>query len=73
MADFREKRLYRISEQGKIAGVCAGLSEYFGMDVTLIRLAMVAFALAGGGGVLFYIIAAIVMPDKKDLDLDPKK
>ncbi|MCW1908644.1 MAG: PspC domain-containing protein [Candidatus Saccharibacteria bacterium] len=67
MTSWKDKRLYKISEQGKIAGVCAGLSEYFELDVTLIRLAMVASIFIGGAGIVFYIIAALVMPDKKDL------
>lgn len=69
----RPKRLYRDARSAKIGGVCAGLAEYFNIDVTLIRLAMIAFAVAGGSGVLFYVLAWIVMPEKGDLDLDPKK
>lgn len=57
-----EKRLYKSSVDKKIDGVCAGIAEYFGIDPTLIRLAVVAFTLLGGSGVLFYIIAAIVIP-----------
>ncbi len=49
-----------------IAGVCAGLAEYFGIDATLIRLAFVVFTFMGGSGLLAYIIAAIVIPDKAD-------
>lgn len=67
MTNWKEKRLYKISEQGKIAGVCAGLSEYFELDVTLIRLVMFASLFVGGAGLVFYVIAALVMPDKKDL------
>jgi phage shock protein C len=57
-----DKRLYKSSVDKKIDGVCAGIAEYFGIDPTLIRLAVVAFTLLGGSGVLFYIIAAIVIP-----------
>jgi phage shock protein C len=67
MTNWKDKRIYKVSDQGKIAGVCAGLSEYFELDVTLIRLAMVASIFIGGAGIVFYIIAALVMPDKKDL------
>lgn len=31
-------QLYRISEEGKIAGICAGLADYFGIDVTIVRI-----------------------------------
>lgn len=49
-----------------IAGVCAGLAEYFGVDPTIVRLAFVALALAGGGWmILVYILAWIIMPDPK--------
>ena len=57
-----DKRLYKSSVDKKIDGVCAGIAEYFGIDPTLIRLAVVAFTLLGGSGILFYIIAAIVIP-----------
>ena len=57
------KKLYRLPASGKVAGVCAGLAEYFEMDVTLLRIIFVVFALASGGfGVLVYLILAIAMP-----------
>jgi len=46
-----------------IAGVCGGLARYLGIDATLVRLAFVLFTLAGGSGVLIYIILLIVMPN----------
>ena len=57
-----EKRLYKSKTDKKLDGVCAGIANYFNIDPTLIRLVWVIFALAAGGGVLAYIIAAIVMP-----------
>ena len=60
-----EKKLYRVNEGKMIAGVCAGLAEYFSIDVTIVRLAWVLFALAGGSGILAYIIALIIMPTKQ--------
>ena len=52
----------------KLSGVCAGIAEYFDFDVTIIRLAMLFFILVTGifPGLIFYIIAAIVMPEKKE-------
>lgn len=47
-----------------LAGVCAGLAEYLNVDVTFVRLAFVLISLAGGAGILGYIVAAIIMPDK---------
>lgn len=60
-----EKKLYKIAEGKKLCGICNGLAEYFGIDVTLVRLLTVVFALCGPG-VLCYIIAAIIMPEKNE-------
>lgn len=61
-----KKRLYKSREDKKLCGVCGGIAEYFELDPTIIRLAWVVFTLLGGSGIIAYIIAAIVMPDKKD-------
>ena len=58
------KRLYKSATDKKIAGVCGGIAEYFNVDATLIRLAWVLFSLLGGSGLLAYIIAALVIPDR---------
>jgi phage shock protein C len=57
-----QKKLYKSNKDKKIDGVCAGIAEYFDIDPTLVRLGAVAICLAGGSGVLAYIIAAIIMP-----------
>ncbi len=57
-----KKRLYRSRDNSMIAGVCGGLGEYFDIDPTFIRLLWVLFILAGGSGILAYIIAWIVIP-----------
>ena len=57
-----EKRLYKSNTDKKIDGVCAGFANNFNIDPTLIRLAWVIFTLAGGCGLIAYIIAAIIMP-----------
>lgn len=57
------KKLYRSQTDKKIAGVCGGVAEYFGIDSTLVRLGWVLFTFAGGSGILAYIIAWIIMPD----------
>ena len=56
-------RAPRHSPDRKIAGVCAGFAEYFDLDVTIVRVVWLIVALFGGGGVLAYIIAWIVMPE----------
>ena len=58
------KPLYKLREGRIISGVCAGLAEYFNIDSTLVRLAWVVFCLLGGSGLLAYIIAALIMPDR---------
>ena len=58
-----DRKLYRAEEGKMIAGVCAGLAEYFAIDPTLVRLAWVLFCALGGSGVLAYIVAAIIIPN----------
>ena len=62
----KEKKLYRINEGKMIAGVCGGLAEYFNIDATIVRLALVLFSFFGGCGLLAYIIALIIMPVKPE-------
>ncbi|EAC5861380.1 TPA_asm: PspC domain-containing protein [Listeria innocua] len=56
------KKLYKSSSQKMIAGVCGGLAEYFGIEVTIVRLIWVAATLFFGSGILLYILAAIIIP-----------
>lgn len=58
------KKLYRNTENKMLAGVCSGIADYFDIDPTLVRLGWVLFSLLGGSGLLAYIIAAIIMPDR---------
>jgi phage shock protein C len=52
-----------VTSDKRIAGVCAGLARYFEVDVTLVRLLVVAATLCSGGlGLLAYIAAWIIMP-----------
>jgi phage shock protein C len=57
------KRLTKSRDNRMICGVCGGIAEYFDIDPTVVRLALAVFCLAGGSGILAYIIAAIVMPE----------
>jgi phage shock protein C len=59
-----KKKLYRIDEGKMIAGVCTGVAEYIGLDVTVVRLLWVLLSILAGCGILAYIIAIIVMPRK---------
>lgn len=58
------KRLYRPHEGRVVAGVCAGLAVYFGIDPTLVRLAFALLTIFGGAGILLYLCAWIVIPEK---------
>lgn len=57
------KRLTRSYHNRQLAGVCGGIGESFGVDPTLIRLALVLFTLLGGAGVLLYLVLWVIMPD----------
>ena len=61
-----EKKLYRSEKNKMIAGVCGGLGEYFNVDPTLIRLAFAVLSIptAFFGGLVMYIIAAIIIPSE---------
>lgn len=63
-----KKRLYRVEQGNMLAGVCGGIAEYFDVDPTLVRLAWVVLSLTAGSGVLAYIIAAIIMPRKSEVE-----
>ena len=57
-------RLSRPREDRKIAGVCAGLARYFGVDVTLVRILTVALTIWPCGlGAVAYVVCWIVMPN----------
>ena len=56
------RRLTLSATDKKIAGVCGGIAEYFGIDPTLVRVITVIFALLFGGGILAYLLAWIIMP-----------
>ena len=59
------RRLFRDTGSGKVAGVAAGLAAYFNIDVTLVRVLLLAGLFAGGFTFLLYIILWIVLPEAK--------
>ena len=58
------KKLRRSRDNQMIAGVCAGLADYFSIDITLARVGYVLLSIfsAGFPGILVYIILWAVMP-----------
>ena len=60
------KKLYRSLSDKKLAGVCGGIAEYFGLDSTLVRVGWAVVSLFAGAGVLAYIACALIIPEKPE-------
>jgi phage shock protein C len=66
----RSTMLYRIPERGRIAGVCAGLGDRFGVEVWLIRIGAVSAFFLGVPFIPVLYIAAWLLLDKKPARVD---
>ncbi len=67
------KRLYRSRKDRKIAGVCAGLAEYFNIDPTVVRIIAVVLLIPGWlPGFLPYVLLWIVIPNAPEVSDAPK-
>jgi phage shock protein C len=62
MKEISMKKLYRSKSDQMIAGVCAGLADYFDLDPTIVRLVFLLLLFAGTGGFWIYIVLWIIMP-----------
>lgn len=62
-----DKKLFRSESEKKVAGVCGGLAEYLGVDVTIIRLIWALVCIFGGTGLIAYLIAALIIPTESDV------
>ena len=62
-APCRAVRLHRSCRERMVFGVCGGLAESFDVDPTIVRLVFVLVTLAGGAGLLAYIVLALVLPE----------
>jgi phage shock protein C len=58
------RKLYRSKTNRKLAGICGGLAEYFGVDATLIRVLFVLLAVLGGSGLVLYLAMWIIVPNQ---------
>lgn len=68
---MNKKKLYRTEgTDSKLCGVCGGIAEYFEIDPTIIRLLWVVITLMGGCGIIAYIVCALVMPKKSEVNGD---
>ncbi len=66
MRDGNASKVLMRSRDGRmLAGVCAGVAGYFGVDVTLVRVIWaVVSVITGGAGILAYLVAWIIIPDE---------
>ncbi len=67
-------RFYRNQRNGKVNGICAGIADYTGLDVTLVRIGLVAAIVLGAGALLpVYFIAGWVADDQpREIAADDK-
>lgn len=68
-----KRQLYRIPEQGKIAGVCAGVAEYTGTETWLVRVIWFSGLLLSGGFFFVAYVAGWFILDKKNAAFSNKK
>ncbi len=59
------RSLRRATEGRMIAGVCAGLADYFDVDVVLVRIVVAVLALIGGIGLPLYLAAWLLVPEEE--------
>jgi phage shock protein PspC (stress-responsive transcriptional regulator) len=58
------KQLVRKTDGKMIAGVAAGIADYFDVDVTLVRVIIVVTAIMGGFGLILYVVMWILVPEE---------
>jgi len=61
------KTLYKVKDQATISGVCVGIAEYLGMDISLVRVLFVILSFFTGVPIILYIVFALVLPDKSEV------
>jgi phage shock protein C len=61
---MNRRSLYRCRHDRRIAGVAAGVAEFFDLDPTLVRLVWFLSIFFGGFGLLLYIVMAIIVPNE---------
>ena len=67
MNDLRKMKLVKSRTNKMLTGVCGGIGELLGIDPTIIRLIWAALSLAGGTGIILYIIAAVIIQEDDDI------
>jgi len=61
----RYHRMYRDPDHRMIGGVCSGMGAYWRIDPLILRIIFIAFAFAGGLGILVYLILYVVLPEAR--------
>lgn len=64
--EMQNKKLTKSRNDRQLCGVCGGFAEYLNLDPTVIRLIWVLLSLCAGGGLIAYIIAALIMPEAQN-------
>jgi phage shock protein C len=60
----RSQPIFRPFQDRMLAGVAAGTARYFGVDVTLVRIAFVVLTFFGGAGVAAYLAGWLLIPEE---------
>lgn len=60
------ERLYRSRRDRMLFGVAGGLARYLNIDASIVRIVWALLVLAGGAGILLYIVAAIIIPEEPE-------
>ncbi|SHH90635.1 PspC domain-containing protein [Clostridium grantii] len=67
MSNFK---LYKSTTDKKISGVCGGLAENLGVDPSIVRIVWAVISIFYGIGIILYIIAALILPEKRPEDYE---
>lgn len=67
MSIAKTKRLFRSEKDRVVAGVSGGLGEYFSIDPVLFRLAFIFTTIAGGPGLIAYIVMWLIIPSESNI------
>lgn len=59
------KKLYKSATDKKLCGVCGGIAQYMDLDPTILRIIWLAMCLFAGGGLILYLICALIMPNEE--------
>ena len=62
--DPERPALRRPFQDRMLAGVASGLARYFGVDVTIVRIAFVVLTVVGGAGIPLYLAGLLLIPEE---------